>query len=203
MKRVLAAAALLAGLGAALTVTPAAHASVTPCAPSIGSVSATTHLTNRPDSGGNGTWATDTLTRTFKLTLVSQSAGIYTYTGTVCDGGTFLTIPGAFTPNQGAPFTGDTIADLVKGTVNGTAFFSFTADQPADISLVPPTGDPGAPTSTWYQQAFPAGTVFGGTGLENNWSWSYQVIQGFFIQNWLDAASNSGGQVPSAGNITG
>lgn len=202
--RSLAATAVLAA-GFALGLTIPAGAQALPCAPSTGSVSASTTLTGRPDFGGNGNWATDKLTRTLKYTLISHAGGVYTYNATVCDGGTFAAIPGAFTPNQSGSNLGDTIRDATTGMFTGTATYTFTSDAAVNIALVQPRDD-GTPaagtkqtTSLWFEQGFasPADILSG--GINDNWSWSYTN----FTQTWTDAASNSGGQTASAGNITG
>lgn len=210
-----AAVAAIAGVSA-----PAAHAAgyTGPCTPSTGSHSATTTLTNRLDSGGNGDWAIDGdtaaspaygVTRTFKITLVSQSAGHWTWNGAACDGGQATAIPGAFTPNQGPGHTGQVIRSQVTTTLNGTASYTFTTDAPlsAARNLGLPASENGTPapgspqtTSLWYEQAFPAGTTFGGPGI-GPWSWTYTA--GLFPpESWTDASANNGGQVPSAGNIS-
>jgi hypothetical protein len=139
-----------------------------------------TSLTNRPDSGGNGSWALDTIKRTLTITETGHSGSVYNFTATVSDTGTFKTISGAYTPNQGSPFTGKHIHGTVQGDVAGTADYSFTASKlPASTSnLGVPDTESGAPvttpetTSSWYEQAFPAGTTFGGTGI-GNWGWTY------------------------------
>jgi hypothetical protein len=62
-------------------------------------------------------WASDALTRTAKVVLRGAAplpdCGLangtcYAYTAGLSDHGDWTTIPGAFTPNQGAPCTGDT-----------------------------------------------------------------------------------------------
>lgn len=188
-----------------------------------------TLLTNRPDSGGNGNWANDRMERT--LTIIQTGAG--TFTATVQDkDGSFTTISHAYTPNQGTPFTGDLISHRVTGRMAGEATYSFTADKAPNAHLVP-RHENGAPvtaaqsTSFWFEQAFPVGTTFGGAGINNNWSWDYaakvtvtkyhyvtvyrhghkvHVLAPYRvtkIQRWDDSASNNGGQVLAAGNITG
>jgi hypothetical protein len=144
-----------------------------------------TSLTNRPDSGGNGNWALDTMTRTLTITETGHNGPGYAYTATVSDTGTFKTISGAYTPNQGPPSTGKRIQGTVQGSVAGTAQYSFTASKlPASSpNLGVPNSENGAPgtpaetTSSWYEQAFPAGTTFGGTGI-GNWSWTYTTGDG-------------------------
>ena len=199
-----AAAACVGVLGLAI---PAASAAVGP------TVTARTQLSNRADGGGNGDWATDAMTRTLTITHLNGS----NYTATITDtGGRFVTIPGAFTPNQGGADAGLRIAEVLRGSFTGKASYSFTASRSPQAALVPhaESGTPSSgprTTSLWYEQAFPAGTTFGGTGI-TTWAWNYTAVAvtsgrggGFTIcsQNWSDAVTNNGGQTPGSGNITG
>lgn len=207
MKR-LASIAAVTGIAvtAALLSGGAARASVTPFLPGT----ATTTLTDRPDNGGGGTWATDDLTRT----LVIRQTGPGTYVALVTDQGQFRTIIQALTPNQGVPDAGLKIRTVVTGNVTGWAEYSFTASEQPGLSLVPAMeyGPGGGPTSLWYQLAFPAGTVFGGAGI-GHWNWTYvtgcQVRLGHRVislgrtEAWVDAWDNGDGQLPADGNITG
>ena len=199
--------AALAMIGGTLAVA-AVPASATVVRPVV----AVTHITGRPDSGGNGNWATDFMTRT----LTIRSAGGDSYTATATDsGGSFVTGKGDFVPNQtanaGAKFT-----QAIRGTFSGRASFSFTASKAPNARLVPRIAAGTGPTDTsdWYKLAFPAGTVFGGTGILNNWGWGYtarcvtfSTTTGKFslaTQSWNDFASNNGGQgpgSPAAGQI--
>lgn len=155
--------------------------------PSLLTVHAQTYLTDRPDSG-NGTpdpyWADDTFGRVLTITETGSTgtgpAITYDFTATVKDDGSFTTIKGAQTPNQGPGYAGDLIKSRVTGTLDGYADFAFTASSlpaskpnlgvavfEADHGLVPADS-----TSTWYELAFPAGTTFGGAGI-GDWSWQY------------------------------
>jgi hypothetical protein len=223
---------LAIGAIGALLAAPAAGASVK--LPPPVTVTAFTHLADRPDSGGGGNWADDNISRVLTVRLTGGTAGDYTFTASVRDTGTFTTIPFALTPNQGFPFAGDVIKHVTHGDLQGEAQFSFTATE---LPAFAPNGgvpyfESGAPsgdqvTSLWYEQAFPATTVFGGTGILNNWSWGYQAtvkhvtFQWEWIyrhhhwhhvlvpvvhvqhQHWVDAALSDGGQLPFDGNITG
>lgn len=190
-------------------------------------VTAVTRLTGRPDSGGNGDWATDHMDRKLTITETGPVPGGYAYTATVRDTGGYRTDPGAYTPNQGAPYTGDKIRGWVTGWLAGQASYSFTASalpSTAKNAGVPGTEN-GAPattgqtTSAWYEQAFPAGTTFGGPGL-GDWSWKYQgpvcmahitvyrhhhpvKATVYAQQHWTDSLAGQAGQVPADGNITG
>jgi hypothetical protein len=201
-----AATAVAVFAGALGLVVPAASAAVTPA------VTASTQLSNRGDSGGNGDWATDAMTRRLVITHVSGTS----YTATVTDTGRFTAIPHAYTPNQGGADLGLKIAELLEGTFTGKASYSFTANESPRASLVP-RAESGTPssgpqtTSDWYEQAFPASTTFGGTGI-TTWGWNYSATAVTFLrgggfdlctQKWADASTNNGGQDASSGNITG
>jgi hypothetical protein len=174
---------------------------------------AVTHLTSRADSGGNGNWAVDDITRTVAVTnhghvaLANCGGGAtdcYSYTATLSDAGTFVTDAGAFTPNQGGGNVGDKILSTVHGNLNGSGTFTFDASRLPDASLVPVHVSGNADsTSTWTQQFFPAGTVFTGAGLNNDWSWTYHSANKTPVQSWVDSAANGGGQSAIDGNITG
>jgi hypothetical protein len=176
-------------------------------------VIAKTSITGRPDSGGNGNWATDAMTRTLTIRHLRGDS----YTAILDDtSGTFVTGRGDFVPNQAAA-PGATFTQRITGTFAGSASFSFTASRSPSGALVPPRATGSGPTDTshWYKLAFPAGTTFGGTGILNDWGWSYQTSQGcltvsragFAVQHqfWNDFASDNGGQgpgLPAAGHIT-
>lgn len=212
-----------AAAGAAIVAFPVAASA----APHPHAVRASTLLTNRGDSGGNGDWALDRMDRTLTIT----QTGPHTFTAAVRDTGSFTTIRGAFTPNQGGTDAGKHIRGRVSGQVNGAASYSFTATTEPSARLVPSreNGDPATTaesTSDWFEQAFPAGTVFGGAGI-GNWNWAYagkvtvtkyrsvtvyrhghkvHVIVPYRAtrtQRWDDGISNNGGQTTAAGNITG
>ena len=199
--RILAAAAVpvaLAGSAAAALASPGRQSAPKP-------VTAATQLSNRDDSGGNGNWAKDTLTRTLTIRETGHAGGLYYFTATIRDAGTFRAIKYAHTPNQGRPYTGDRIVYGASGPMSGSASYSFTASTLPSARLVPRhvSGDADS-TSTWYELAFKPGTTFAGTGI-GAWSWHYSaaVKEGRHVvgQHWTDAYSNDAGQIRSAGNI--
>lgn len=208
----LAAAALFAAPVAASASTP--HLRTAPRAMAFQgpTFTAYTALTDRPDSGGNGNWAYDEMTRQLSIT----ETGPGTYTATVTDvAASFVAIDGAYTPNQGCSHcAGETIGGSPSGSFSGGASYSFTADSlPTEAkNLGVPASESGAPgdfaetTSGWYEQAFPAGTVFGGAGI-GNWGWNYSATVGQFpfvsVQTWADTSANGDGQLPADGNISG
>jgi hypothetical protein len=213
---VLAGAAALAltaaGAGAAIAA-PDAHSPVKQYGQPA--MTAVTSLTGRPDSGNGGTWATDTLTRTLTLTLAgTEGTGpseVWEYDATVSDTGSFLTIAGALTPNQSGIYAGLTIGAEADGAMEGGADYSFTASAPASAAanLGVPASESGAPsgdqtTSLWYEQAFPAGTTFGGAGI-GDWSWTYSVSADVHLDGlyrvWTDSSANGYGDEPGDGNI--
>jgi hypothetical protein len=200
--------AILGGAAAALAFTAPAMA-----APQATTVTAITVMDDHGDSGGGGNyWATDTIIRRLVIHETGGSAGAYTFTATVTDSGSFKTTKGGLTPNQGAPFTGLKIAAAVEGTMAGGASYSFTASRLPQPNLVPTqefgTASSGPRTTTlWYEQAFPAGTTFGGTGILPGWSWTYtgpacRTGGTTTHQQWTDDSLDSG-QLPADGNITG
>ena len=132
-----------------------------------------------PLDGGN--WALGTVTRTLTIRETGRGNTGYIYTATVSDTGTFDAILHALAPNQGGSNHGKRISSAVQGIVTGTASYSFSASsQPRPgRNLGVPGSENGAPvasspqtTSLWYEQAFPRGTTFGGTGL-GTYNWTY------------------------------
>src|SRR6266851_2068518 len=156
-----------------------------PPGPSDLSVMATTSVTNRDDSGGNGFWAKDAFVRTISITRheasdVSHCGGgvptCWFYSGTFTDSGTFETITNAFTPNQGLD-TGMHISGTVDGNFSGGSHIEFYASSNApDAGLVPSTVSGDSPsTGTWYEKFFPGGTSFSGPANLIDWSWTYNA----------------------------
>lgn len=171
------------------------------------SVSATTKLIHRSDSGAHGDWAFDNATRKVTLTLVQHvpDTKLWTYHGVLHDDGTFKTIPDAFSPQAGKK-----IISVTDGTFAGGGDFDFTANHPADSSMVPSSvhGNDDS-TSTWYTLFFPHGTTFttGPDGGFTGWSWTYTAINPCNAgepksEHWTDAYYSSGA-FPTDGDITG
>jgi len=179
-----------------------------------------THLANRPDSGGNGNWALDRFTRvatvTSKGSVAPSDCGVrsgpcYAYTASMKDVGKFTTILGAFTPNQGAPYTGMHITRRLTGQLRGYGqFTTFYATAKPNAHLVPHVVNgtpPGDASYTWPTLFFPAGTTVVGVSEE---TWGYVYTAHVRIshhrgttQRWADTYNNGGGQLPADGNITG
>lgn len=164
---------------------------------------ASSTLSDRPDSGGNGNWANDHLARgAMVLYMGDITPGTHTYQGDVRDVGTFSALAGAFAPNQGQ-FPGSKVANSVTGPAVGGTGYSFTSDQ--FVSRFPASAySGGTPTTGSWPSLFYASTAtIGGPGIMNSgpvqWSWKYN----YKTQQWIDAAFNNGGQFDGSGNITG
>lgn len=220
--RVLVAAAVLAltsGMAVAGAVTAHAAAPL---------VSASTTITNNPDSGGNGVWADDNFTRTLTISTDATSsdcaaltgftaAADACYTASISDSGNATTVVGAFQPNQGSTTAANQTGDKITGPAEavpftGTASYQFyapTGDVPSAANVPATVNDNftaqtgAASTSQWYLQAFTAaGRANVNTNGLGNWSWKYANS----CESWTDANTNSDGQsTPLAddGNITG
>ena len=213
----------VAAAAAAVPVLAATAASAT-LAPSLQSrpLTALTWMINRDDSGGNGNWAKDFFVRTLTITpegtaaltdCGTEATSCYAFTASLKDEGTFSTIPGAYTPNQGTD-PGGHIQRPAGGQMNGYGdFATFYATAQPDMRLVPRinNGDTN-PSYLWPELAFPGGTTF--TGLnENPWGYFYSAKvleatpagQRYITEQWADtsAAANDDGQGATAGNITG
>jgi hypothetical protein len=174
-------------------------------------VTAGTFMISRPDSGGNGNWATDLFIRS--ATIGPQTTVRPFHCGettgpcyeiaraSITDSdGTFITLPGAYTPNQGAPYTGQRIRGVVQGQMSGTGSFgTFYATALPSASRVPTINFGSAnPSYLWPQLFFPPNTVL--TGL-NESTYSYRYASNG--EHWTDSSTDSSGQVAAAGNITG
>jgi hypothetical protein len=196
------------------TGTPGANGQWTP----PGSRYAVSKLTYRPDSGGGGdNWALDTIMRTSSVVWEgNDSSGAHVYAGAVSDTGTFVTVPGNLTPNQGGSDKGITLGDSTIGTMSGITAYNFTASQLAGNNAPPAAAQGVEPigTSLWYELFFPAAgttsttTTFGGTGELSSgpldWSWSYNIASDNCkkAEHWVDAQSNGGGQGANVTDIT-
>ena len=199
----------------AVSAAPALAATTT-----SGPLTASTHVTNRSDSGGGGTWAKDDFTRTIQLTaegLASPShcAGqvpCARYSYKIVDGsnggsnGGFVTVPGALAPNQGPGHAGQHV---------GYTFGSFGGDQEGDFYTSMPTSPAGFnvpanfsgngvsstnwPTLEW---ASPNLSKFFGLGADRFAYWYQATIS---HQRWIDAGGpgtdNCDGQCFADGQI--
>lgn len=219
-----------AARAAALALTVASLGTVAATAASAstthGTVSATTKIVTRFDGGGGGNWAYDgtraaPMTRTVTLTLLGRGGPAGTpdqYMATVTDKGGFQTIPGALAPNQGGHYAGQVMRPTQEtGKMSGFAEYTFDASARANsprtfanlgvpIALHGTTQNGLYPTSTWPENAFPAGTTFAGLNLYD-WGWTYTVpasTSGGHVhraQTWNDTLGNGGGQYRADGQI--
>jgi hypothetical protein len=170
-----------------------------------------TQLTDRPDSGGTGNWALDNMARNASVTYLGALNGVRQWEGSIDDQGSFVTFPGAFTPNQGLD-AGKTIGDALTGTVSGHWEYLFTSSAP--LSKLPPpaqvAGYGTLSTPDWYQRYFVPSATFTGGGVQSgpgDWSWSYSSVRDNcgHIERWTDAGNDNSGQNatgPSATDIT-
>lgn len=182
------------------------------------SATASTSVSNDPDSGNNGTWATDTFVRTASVNRVGQVASsncaghspCYLYSGQVTDSGTFVTVASAKSPNAGVTLP----ATPVQGTLNGAIGYEFYSTAAAPDASPPATLDNSSGagiTSGWPLRFFRAtdpvysdsGTLGAVTEL-NDWSWVYNYAPcSTDNQTWVDSHANHSGSDASAGDITG
>jgi hypothetical protein len=179
-------------------------------------VTATFNLTGRPDSGGNGNWATDDITRTVTITRHGQVASTdcgssaticWFYTESVSDTGTFTTDAGAFTPNQGGSNAGHMISGVLTGNMTGGGDQEFYADQAAPTvpTVLSYTGTAPTDTTDWYKLFFPASANYGLTAASQapwaSWAWAYSTPA--TCETWVDGETDNSGQSATAGNIAG
>ncbi len=197
----LAALAPLAAVGFAAGISTAASAAVG------ANTTLTQHISNRADSGNGGTWALDTFTRTLTVhDLGPTGANGEKFSATVVDKGTFITVPGAKTPNQFVP--GTVLSHQVHGSFTGGQTFIVTAPAAADAlkaaGVLASENDhgsaaaPGDATGVYPLKAFvtapSAPNITPGA-----WAWKYSTA----CESWTDSSANGDGNTAGAGNITG
>jgi hypothetical protein len=215
----------LAGLGLTGGVTAASAATHTAAtaAATTTTFTATTSVTGHPDGGAQGNnWANDNFTRTATIHRVNQvsvsdcpgsgTGKCWFYTGTLSDSGTFATIAGQLAPRAG------TLDQALSGAFSGgtkTIDFWSSWENPnkADVPKTATGAATGRGTTTdWVEQFFGAGAVFNSTANPGapdlgNWSWKYTMGFGSNAAcpndayQWIDSASNGGGNKPGDGNI--
>lgn len=206
MSRTRVATILLAAAAASATALTlgAGAASASPQPPKV--TEAVTYIQDRPDSGNGGYWADDTMARILTITQTGGSPGAWKFTARLTDEGSFTTIKGALAPNQGGSYAGQTEKASVTGILNGSADFAFTASNLPTARVPAFENDhgnvPSDSTSTWYELAFPAGTIFGGPGI-GNWGWTYFTLTPKNGQYWADTSGNGYGDLAGDGQITG
>ena len=173
------------------------------------SMSAVTQVVQRGDrSGAVSPWAYDAFTRkawvTFRgsapLIYCGTSVGLcYAYTASFYDHGTFMTVAGSQSPNQGA-HSGVLISRQVQGSFHGYGMFmTFFATTRPQAGLVPSTvsGDVHS-NYRWPELFFPPSTTFAGV-YESDYGSYYVAPQ----QRWVNTSFDGYGQLAVDGNITG
>jgi hypothetical protein len=172
-------------------------------------VTAVTHISDRPDGGNGGTWAYDTFDRTLTVTVAADQSGAAPnttlYNATVADSGTFSAVQGALTPNQAT--AGLKISRAVDGTMTGGITYTIVAPSTDTLTGTVPAAEDDlfstasngfVSTGDWPKQAF--ATAVGVTVTEaSTWSWTYKTA----CEQWVDAASNNDGNNAADGNIHG
>lgn len=213
--------ALLAAVGIGLAAAPAGAA-----VHSTGWITATTTLTNRPDSGVQGNnWASDNYTRVASIKLVGQVANgncpvtstgdCYLWDFRLTDTGTSTTIAGQDAPRTGTLDQALTVT-MTGGTNDGQFYSSWKTAKASRVPTtendnnVVPTGR--HTTTNWVEQFF-GGADFnstanpGGPDLGVNAGWTYTGNFGFDpacpndAYKWIDAAASSWGSTNADGNI--
>lgn len=194
------AALLLTAIIGAVGVTSAVASSA---GASTISITASTNVTNRDDSGTNSNgstnnWAVDNFTRTATIVFhglatqdhcpgIANGLSCYYWTGIVKDNGNFTTVPGDAVPGQGSlnGGTAPLIYTAVKGSMSGKFGYVFYTDQNASSASAANmpgtlTGDSPA-TGKWVEQFFSSNVHFwdasGNTGgseyLGTTGGWTY------------------------------
>lgn len=215
LTKLIPASVLAAGLPL-LAATTANASQATPPSSHPHSIAAVTLMVNRDDSGGNGNWAKDDFIRV--LTVTRQGSTVpsadcsptatvcYAFTASLKDAGSFRTISGAFTPNQGGADAGEHIRGVVQGEMHGSGGFAtfYATALPSALRVPRFNAGDANPSYLWPELAFPAGTVFAGLN-EDTFGYFYTAQVHFRVQRWADTSdpANDDGQGPTAGNITG
>jgi hypothetical protein len=213
---------------AALAVAGAANASARPAVQPHAStpVTATTMITNRPDSGAHGDWATDSFSRVATIRLAGQvgvehcpgsdTGHCYLWNFKIADSGHFTTIASQMSPRAGTNLDLALTGAFSGGSSTGQYYASW---KTAKATRVPATENDnnmvpsGRHTTTnWVEQFYGSSAVFnsaanpGGPDL-GRWSWKYTLNFGSDRQcpnnasQWVDAASNGDGANPPDGDI--
>ena len=172
-----------------------------------GPLTGKTHVTNRSDNGGGGTWAKDDFVRTVQLTaegLVSPShcAGqspCSEYAYKIVDGsngganGGFVTIPGALAPNQGPGHTGQHV-QWTFGSFGGDQqgdFYTSMTTSPAGSNVPANFSGNGVSSTNWptLEWAYPNLSKFFGLGADQFSYWYQTTIS---HQHWTDTDNGDG-----------
>ena len=202
IRRLLAAASVVAVTGGLGVISAgAAGAATTQPMPRHHATTATAvvHLPGRTVTGGGGSWAYAKVTRTITVTRVSGAHHhLYRYTALVTDKGTFVTIPGALTPNQLGRFSGQHIHGVVRGTVSGKTVISFLSSARHPVAPRFVYGASQITPTTVRQFMGHSGFVVGYSVVSS--STVYHANKGF-MRTWI--TSPTAGPSGISGNITG
>lgn len=169
----------------------------------------TTQLTARPDSGTNGTWAIDTITRTTKICVVPEEVEAtpaakvmvpvegWKYQVTVSDKGTFKTLGGV----NLSPGNNHELKANVEGTIEGSFKQVVTAPSewmyftPAKFDGKTMNGNPETSGSDDVFTSSEWASKFWSQGYESKgmyaWKWKYKTCN----ESWLNAESGNHGDI--------
>lgn len=223
MKRIFAIGVLIASVMGILSLfSGTASAAPFVCTPGAVLVSGNVaKVSNDPDSGDKGNWATDNFIRSTDVKVLSCGAKNQpdTYQVIVRDAGTFTTLPDGPSPRQGLPLP----AKPFTGSFAGGTTYTVTSSQPPldyltnGPVIAPISGSPG--TGAWWSRFFHThvvalqeipNTVDEGWTLNGSedayFSWTYTTTCASdkkLDEKWVDSNSDNGGANKNAGDITG
>jgi LPXTG-motif cell wall-anchored protein len=189
---------LAAAAGAVFVVAGPAAATGSVCK------TATTTLTDRPDSGLHGDWAKDTFTRTVKLCEtgpVEAAAAVAiaarsSYTATVTDAGTFTTVAGK------SPDAGVDLAAGITGYLAGGFTATFTAEAGFKhyggvFDGKTYSGTAPSTTGDWVKNLWGGGDFTSVTNLVA-WKWTYWTCgrdEGKAVEKWVNVEAGNRGDI--------
>lgn len=144
------------------------------------------HISNDPDSGNHGNWATDNFTRHIQIW---QEDGHYCAQAT--DNGTFTTTG----PNS--PQSGDPLVAGITGSMTGRVSFKtetapVATDSLEDIDCSAEGADCNGLTGKWINHYF-------GTIPSYDWGWKYETCD---HGTWVNSATENSGDIFSESDGT-
>lgn len=153
-------------------------------------LTSTVKVSNDPDSGNHGNWATDNFTR---VTTISKSGNAWLVH--VVDTGTFTTIPGGVSPESGTPLPNKSF------TGSFTGYDNFTVDgKDAPTCDKVPTSINGAPnTSGWPLRFFC--NITANCVHQGSWGWTYLIncaslkLEGDTLIRWVNSSDGDTGDI--------
>lgn len=216
MKRIFAIGVLVASVMGILSLFSGAANAAPPPACVVGTVLVSgnvAQISNDPDSGDKGNWATDKFTRTTDVKVLACGAKDQpdTYQVIVRDAGTFTTLPDGPSPRQGLPLPG---TSFTGSFIGGTTYTVTSSHAPYSPTIAPITGSPN--TGDWWMRFFYSHGVAPLVSSDNEWtlkgsedayfSWTYTTTCASdkkLNERWIDSNSDGDGANKSAGDITG